>query len=53
MRNGDVWQALQFEPMAPARCWERFLAGDRSVSPLQVLALIVLEDFVVRHGLSV
>ncbi len=48
---GDVWTALRLDPDAPRRIWDRFLSGDRRVSALQVLALLVLQDFAVRHNL--
>ena len=32
--------------------WERFLQGDQRLSALQILALVVLEDFTIRHGLK-
>jgi asparagine synthase (glutamine-hydrolysing) len=51
LMHGDVWGALGFDPQGPARLWKRFEARDRRVSPLQILALIVLGDFAARHGL--
>ena len=52
VRHRDVWAGLGFTPDAPARLWDRFEAGDARVSPLGILAFVVLEDFVTRHGLS-
>jgi asparagine synthase (glutamine-hydrolysing) len=49
--NRDAWAALKLDPDAPARVWDRFQSGDRRVSPLQVLAFVVLEDYAARHGL--
>lgn len=49
--DADVWARLRFNPDAPRRIWEQFLAGDASVSPLQVLGLVVLGDYVRRHDL--
>jgi asparagine synthase (glutamine-hydrolysing) len=49
--NGEVWGTLGFDPQGPARLWKRFEERDRRVSPLQILALIVLGDFGARHGL--
>ncbi|MCE9608421.1 MAG: asparagine synthase (glutamine-hydrolyzing) [Planctomycetia bacterium] len=51
--NGEVWNSLQFVPSAPKQIWTRFIAGDRRISDLQILALIVLEDYVVRHAVRV
>jgi asparagine synthase (glutamine-hydrolysing) len=51
--NRDAWAALALGPDAPPRLWDRFQSGDRRVSPLQVLAFVVLEDFAARHGLTV
>lgn len=51
MHNRDVWRTLCMNPSAPQQLWERFLRGDRRVAALQVLALLVLEDFTTRHGL--
>jgi asparagine synthase (glutamine-hydrolysing) len=47
----DVWMSLEVQPRAPLALWNRFLRGDSRISPLQVVALIVLEDFTTRHGL--
>ncbi len=52
VRHRDVWAGLGFAPAAPALLWDRFEAGDARVSPLGILAFVVLEDFVTRHGLS-
>jgi asparagine synthase (glutamine-hydrolysing) len=49
--NGDAWSALGFDSDSPGEIWRRFLRGDTRVAPLQILALVVLEDFVTRHGL--
>jgi asparagine synthase (glutamine-hydrolysing) len=40
------------EPRAVSDVWRRFLAGDRRVSALEVLALVVLEGYLSRHRLS-
>jgi hypothetical protein len=40
-------------PAEPLTLWQRFLRGDRRLSALQILALIVLQDFTIRHGLSI
>src|SRR5205823_7100763 len=49
--NRDVWSTLGLNPQTPAKLWHRFLRGDRRVPGIQILALIVLEDFTSRHGL--
>jgi asparagine synthase (glutamine-hydrolysing) len=47
----EVWRNLGFDPAAPVSTCEAFSRGDPRVSPLQVLALIVLADFTRRHRL--
>jgi len=49
--NQEVWSGLGLNPMAPAHLWERFVRRDGRVAALQVLALVVLEDYARRHGL--
>ncbi len=51
IRNADVWCALGMNPQAPVRLWQRFLEYDRRLAALQVVALLVLEDYATRHGL--
>jgi asparagine synthase (glutamine-hydrolysing) len=51
MSHHAVWSNLGLSPAAPAALWQRFERGDRRVAGLQVLALVVLEDFASRHGL--
>src|SRR5262249_20232348 len=51
LANADVWKALGLNPVAPIRLWDRLMRKDRRVAALQVLALVVLEDFATRHGL--
>jgi asparagine synthase (glutamine-hydrolysing) len=53
LKGGDVWQALGIAADAPSDLWARFEAGDRRVTGLQVLALVVLADYAARHGLRV
>jgi asparagine synthase (glutamine-hydrolysing) len=53
VQNHDLWFTLGWNPLAPADLWNRFLRGDRRVAALQVLALVVLEDYARRHGLIV
>jgi asparagine synthase (glutamine-hydrolysing) len=48
----DVWRAAGLQPTGVADTWRRFERRDRRVSPLQVLALLILHDFVQRHGLT-
>jgi asparagine synthase (glutamine-hydrolysing) len=52
VRNGDVWTALGLNAAEPSALWQRFLQGDRRLSALQILALVVLHDFATRHGLQ-
>jgi hypothetical protein len=51
MNHASVWRELGLHPSAPPRLWRRFLSGDRRVAALQVLAMVVLEDFATRHKL--
>ena len=48
----DTWRSLAVEPAAVASIFSRFDAGDRSLSALQILAFVVLEDFARRHALG-
>jgi asparagine synthase (glutamine-hydrolysing) len=45
------WRDLALDPGAVAHTWNRFERGDRRVSPLQILAFVVLRDFSTRHNL--
>jgi asparagine synthase (glutamine-hydrolysing) len=52
LQNREVWTTIGMNPDEPVAIWRRFLKGDRRLSPLQVLALLVLEDFTTRNGLK-
>jgi len=45
------WRDLGIDADAPRRLWTQFLAGDRRVSPLQILAFIVMRDYSARFKL--
>jgi asparagine synthase (glutamine-hydrolysing) len=45
------WRDLGIDASAPRRTWKQFLAGDRRVSPLQILAFIVMRDYSARFKL--
>jgi asparagine synthase (glutamine-hydrolysing) len=45
------WRDLGIDAGAPRRTWTQFLAGDRRVSPLQILAFIVMRDYSARYKL--
>jgi hypothetical protein len=45
------WRGLGIDPDAPRRTWKQFVAGDRRVSPLQILAFIVMRDYSARYNL--
>jgi len=45
------WKDLALDPGAVADIWNRFERGDLRVSPLQILAFVVLRDFSTRHNL--
>jgi asparagine synthase (glutamine-hydrolysing) len=51
--DNAAWQDLGLAADAVNDTWERFIGGDRRVSALQILAVIVLRDFRTRHALSV
>ena len=50
--NRDVWTSLGMNPDQPPALGQRFFQGDHRLSALQILALVVLEDFTTRHGLK-
>ena len=52
VHNRGLWTRLGLEPGAVERIWRRFTAKDQRISGLQLLAVIVLEDFARRHGLG-
>jgi asparagine synthase (glutamine-hydrolysing) len=45
------WRDLGIDARAPRSLWAQFLAGDRRVSPLQILAFIVMRDYSARYKL--
>jgi len=45
------WRDLALDPGAVTDIWNRFDRGDLRVSPLQILAFVVLRDFSTRHNL--
>ncbi len=49
--NRELWTRVGVHPDAPAQIVTRFLAGDRRIAALQVLAFIVLEHHTTRHHL--
>jgi asparagine synthase (glutamine-hydrolysing) len=50
-QDQETWRRLGLHPAGASDTWRRFAARDRSVSPLQVLALVVLRDFASRYRL--
>lgn len=50
--DSSTWKNLGFEARAVAGTWNRFAAGDRRISALQILAFITLRSFCVRHRVS-
>jgi asparagine synthase (glutamine-hydrolysing) len=46
------WRDLGIDAGAPRRVWRQFLAGDRRVSPLQILAFVVMRDYSARFNLG-
>ncbi len=51
IKNQDIWKQLGFNHLAVNAFWQRFLKKDRSVSPLQILVFLILEDYAKRHSL--
>ena len=48
----EIWKRLGVSPAGVSNIWQRFNAGDRRVSPLELLAFVTLHDYAVRHGLQ-
>jgi asparagine synthase (glutamine-hydrolysing) len=51
VNDTGTWRDLGIDAGAPRRLWTQFLAGDRRVSPLQILAFIVMRDYSARFKL--
>lgn len=47
----EIWNRLGFDPSIPSLFWHKFQAGDNAISPLQILALVVLAYYVDRYDL--
>ena len=50
--DAATWRRIGMRPEAVGKIWQRFSAGDRRVSPLQVLGLVALQNFALRHRLQ-
>ena len=50
--NGDIWEAIGFDALAVRELWRSFDHGSQRVAATQILALLVLEDYTVRNGLT-
>jgi asparagine synthase (glutamine-hydrolysing) len=48
----DRFSGAGLEPRAVSSTWRRFIAGDPRVSELEVVALLVLGDYLERHRLT-
>lgn len=46
------WEALGLNAVAVRESWDRFVAGDRSMMGLHLVALLVIDDYCRRHRLS-
>lgn len=53
LTDRHLWEALGFNSVAVKSLWENFRHGDRRISPLQILNLVILADYSQRHGLEV
>jgi asparagine synthase (glutamine-hydrolysing) len=52
LTDGAHWSALGFEPSAVRSLWQKFQRGDRRISPLQILGLVIFADYCQRHSLE-
>ncbi|NJR31896.1 MAG: hypothetical protein HC778_02245, partial [Chamaesiphon sp. CSU_1_12] len=52
LTDGSLWLALGFEPSAVRALWHKFQQGDRRISPLQILGLVIFADYCQRHRLE-
>jgi asparagine synthase (glutamine-hydrolysing) len=48
----SIWRDLGLRAGAISDTWRRFLAGDKRISPLQILAFVTLRDYAARHTCS-
>lgn len=46
--NQACWRRIGLDPIGVLKIWRRFSGGDRSILPLQVLAVVVMESYVQR-----
>ncbi|HZC46897.1 MAG TPA: asparagine synthase (glutamine-hydrolyzing) [Candidatus Acidoferrum sp.] len=51
VNDSGRWRDLGVDAGAVRKTWTQFVAGDRRVSPLQILAFVVLRDYSARHKL--
>ena len=49
--DSATWRGLAIVPSAVSAIWQRFVSGDRAISPLQLLAFVALRDYAVRNRL--
>jgi asparagine synthase (glutamine-hydrolysing) len=49
VEDASAWRDLGLNNKGVTALWQRFVAGDKSVSPLQILAFVVLRDYANRH----
>jgi asparagine synthase (glutamine-hydrolysing) len=49
VHDSASWRSLDVDPAGVLKIWNRFEAGDRRVSPLQLLAFMTLRDFTDRY----
>jgi asparagine synthase (glutamine-hydrolysing) len=52
LTDSALWNALGFEPSAVKSLWHKFQQGDRRISPLQILGLVIFADYCQRHRLE-
>jgi asparagine synthase (glutamine-hydrolysing) len=50
--NTGLWAAMGFDPRTPFLFWKQFLESDKRLSPLMIVSLIVLHDYIIRHSLA-
>jgi asparagine synthase (glutamine-hydrolysing) len=51
LQNGDAWRTIGLDPKVPDQLWRRFAARDGRIGGLQMIALWILGESVVRLGL--
>jgi hypothetical protein len=51
VNHSNIWRDLGIDAGTVRGIWKQFTAGDRRITPLQILAFVVLRDYSTRHKL--